>query len=135
MPWTRQGGRPRSRRADQHPPCEGGRVRRAGSRTGRASSLDGPGDETSVNLLFAGHELGRIEIYRTGRHPHAQSRISSHGADFVLVMSGHVTLAVDDVPHLLETGDTTLFSGLSSHYCTTRDSPAVTHTLVGHPRD
>jgi hypothetical protein len=50
-------------------------------------------------------------------------------------MSGHVTLAVDDVPHLLETGDTTLFSGLSSHYCTTRDSPAVTHTLVGHPRD
>ncbi|MFE7393035.1 helix-turn-helix domain-containing protein [Streptomyces sp. NPDC057582] len=104
----------------------------------RASSLDEPDDETSVNLLFAGHELGRIEIYRTRLHPHAQSQISSHGADsveYVLVMSGQVTLVVDDVPHLLETGDTARFSGLSSHYYTTQDSPAITHTVVGYPRD
>ncbi|WP_327248083.1 cupin domain-containing protein [Streptomyces sp. NBC_01320] len=104
----------------------------------RASSLDEPDDETSVNLLFAGHELGRIEIYRTRLHPHAQSQFSSHGADsveYVLVMSGQVTLVVDDIPHLLETGDTARFSGLSSHYYTTQDSPAVTHTIVGHPRD
>lgn len=48
-----------------------------------ASSLDEPDDETSVNLLFAGHEQSRIAIYRTRLHPHAQSRISSHGADSV----------------------------------------------------
>ncbi|MER5846530.1 hypothetical protein ABT126_05545 [Streptomyces sp. NPDC002012] len=31
--------------------------------------------------------------------------------------------------------DTARFSGLSSHYYTTEDSPAVTHTIVGYPRD
>lgn len=41
----------------------------------------------------------------------------------------------NDVPHLLEGGETAQFSGLSSHYYTTEDSPAVTHTIVGHPRD
>ncbi|MER8084952.1 XRE family transcriptional regulator [Streptomyces sp. NPDC058316] len=104
----------------------------------RVSSLDEPEDETSVNLLFSGHEQGRIEIYRTRLHPHAQSQVSSHGADsveYVLVMSGQVTLVVNDVPHLLEAGDTARFSGLSSHYYTTEDSPAVTHTIVGYPRD
>lgn len=98
----------------------------------RASSLDEPADETSVNRLFAGHELGRIEICRTRPHPHTQSRISSHGADsveYVLVIRPS-DLVVDDVPYLLETGDTARFSGLSSHYRTTRDSPAV----VGYPR-
>ncbi|MET7860645.1 hypothetical protein ABZS81_26215 [Streptomyces sp. NPDC005318] len=48
-------------------------------------------------------------------------------------MSGQVTLVVDDVPHVLETGDTARFSGPSSHYCTTEESPAVTHTIVGYP--
>ncbi|MEV0490051.1 XRE family transcriptional regulator [Streptomyces atratus] len=103
----------------------------------RASSLDGPDEETSVNRLFADHELGRIEICRTRPHLHAQSRISSHGADsveYVLVTSDQGTLVVDDVPYLPETGDAAHFSGLSSHYCTTRDSPAVTHTVVGYPR-
>ncbi|MET8331451.1 cupin domain-containing protein [Streptomyces sp. NPDC005181] len=47
------------------------------------------------------------------------------GVEYVLVMSGQVKLVVDDVPHLLETGDTARFSGLSSHYCTTRDSSAI----------
>ncbi|MFF2324533.1 MULTISPECIES: helix-turn-helix domain-containing protein [unclassified Streptomyces] len=104
----------------------------------RAASLDEPADETSVNLLYSGHEPGRIEIYRTRLHPHAQSQVSSHGVDsveYVLVMSGQVTLVVNDVPHLLGTGDTARFSGLSSHYYTTEDSPAVTHTIVGYPRD
>ncbi|MFD4945571.1 helix-turn-helix domain-containing protein [Streptomyces sp. NPDC058409] len=104
----------------------------------RAASLDEPEDETSVNLLYSGHEQGRIEIYRTRLHPHAQSQVSSHGADsveYVLVMSGQVTLVVNDVPHLLEAGDTARFSGLSSHYYTTEDSPTVTHTIVGYPRD
>ncbi|WP_327365686.1 helix-turn-helix domain-containing protein [Streptomyces sp. NBC_01217] len=104
----------------------------------RAASLDEPEDETSVNLLYSGHEHGRIEIYRTRLHPHAQSQVSSHGADsveYVLVMSGQVTLVVNDVPHLLGTGDTARFSGLSSHYYTTEDSPAITHTIVGYPRD
>lgn len=104
----------------------------------RAGSLDEPEGETSVNLLFSGHEQGRIEIYRTRLHPHARSQVSSHGADsveYVLVMSGRVTLVVNDVPHLLEAGDTARFSGLSSHYYTTEDSPAVTHTIVGYPRD
>lgn len=104
----------------------------------RAASLDEPEDETSVNLLYSGHEQGRMEIYRTRLHPHAQSQVSSHGAgsvEYVLVMSGQVTLVVNDAPHLLEAGDTARFSGLSSHYYTTEDSPAVTHTIVGYPRD
>lgn len=104
----------------------------------RAASLDEPEDETPVDLLYSGHEQGRIEIYRTRLHPHAQSQVSSHGADsveYVLVMSGQVTLVVNEVPHLLGAGNTARFAGLSSHYCTTEDSPAVTHTIVGYPRD
>ncbi|MFF9348879.1 helix-turn-helix domain-containing protein [Streptomyces sp. NPDC014734] len=104
----------------------------------RAASLDEPEDETSVNLLFSGHTHGRVEVYRTRLHPHARSQVSSHGVDsveYVLVMAGRVTLVVDEVPHLLDTGDAARFSGLSSHYYTTEDSPAVTHTIVGHPRD
>ncbi|MFI6727123.1 cupin domain-containing protein [Streptomyces atratus] len=65
-------------------------------------------------------------VARTRLYPHAQSQVSSHGADsveYVLVVSGQVTLVVNDVPHLLETGDTARFSGLSSHYYTTKDSP------------
>ncbi|MGW5274993.1 hypothetical protein ACWEQP_20945 [Streptomyces sp. NPDC004044] len=91
---------------------------------------------STVDLLFAGHELGRIGLHRTRPHPHAQSQVSSHGADsveYVPPMSGQATLVVDDVPHLPETGDAARSSGLSSHYCRTRDSPAVTHSLVGHP--
>ncbi|WP_327259520.1 MULTISPECIES: cupin domain-containing protein [unclassified Streptomyces] len=97
-----------------------------------------PTTRPSGNLLFSGHEQGRIEIYRTRLHPQARSQVGSHGADsveYVLVMSGRVTLVVNDVPHLLEAGDTARFSGLSSHYYTTEDSPAVTHTIVGYPRD
>ncbi|WP_393054108.1 helix-turn-helix domain-containing protein [Streptomyces sp. LN549] len=104
----------------------------------RAASLDEPEDETSVNLLYSGHEQARMEIYRTRLHPHAQSQVSSHGTDsveYVLVMSGQVTLVVNDVPYLLEAGDTARFSAQSSHYYTTEDSPAVTHTVVGYPRD
>ncbi|MFF3057749.1 hypothetical protein [Streptomyces sp. NPDC057909] len=48
-------------------------------------------------------------------------------------MSGQATPVVDDVPRLPETGDAARSSGPSSHYCTTQDSPAVAHTLVGHP--
>ncbi|MFD7427164.1 helix-turn-helix domain-containing protein [Streptomyces sp. NPDC059818] len=104
----------------------------------RAAELVEPEDETSVTLLYSGHEQGRMEIYRTRLHPHAQSQVSSHGADsveYVLVLSGQVTLVVNDVPHLLDAGDTARFSGLSSHYYTTEESPAVTHTIVGYPRD
>lgn len=104
----------------------------------RAAELVEPEDEASVTLLYSGHERGRMEIYRTRLHPHAQSQVSSHGADsveHVLVMSGQVTLVTNDVPHLLEAGDTARFSGLSSHYHATEDSPAVTHTIVGYPRD
>ncbi|MER5274996.1 XRE family transcriptional regulator [Streptomyces sp. NPDC002809] len=104
----------------------------------RAASLDEPEDETSVNLLYSGHEQARMEIYRTRLHPHAQSQVSSHGTDsveYVLVMSGQVTLVVNDVPYLLEAGDTARFSAQCSHYYTTEDSPAVTHTVVGYPRD
>ncbi|MFJ2091279.1 helix-turn-helix domain-containing protein [Streptomyces sp. NPDC087901] len=104
----------------------------------RAATLDEPEDETSVNLLYSGHEQARMEIYRTRLHPHAQSQVSSHGTDsveYVLVMSGQVTLVVNDVPYLLEAGDTARFSAQSSHYYTTEDSPAVTHTVVGYPRD
>lgn len=49
-------------------------------------------------------------------------------------MSGHAMPMVDDVPHPLETGDAARFPGLSSHHRTTRDSPAVTHTLAGYSR-
>ncbi|MDF6040627.1 cupin domain-containing protein [Streptomyces sp. JH14] len=104
----------------------------------RASSPDEPDDETSVNLLSAGHEQGRIEIYRARLHPHAPRRISSHGAasvEHVLMKSGQVTLGVDVVPQVLETGDTARFPGLSSHHYTTKKSPAVTHAIVGYPRD
>ncbi|MGW1229961.1 helix-turn-helix domain-containing protein [Streptomyces sp. NPDC002530] len=104
----------------------------------RASSLVEPDDETTVSLLYSGHEQGRMEIYRTRLHPHAQSQVSSHGdqsVEHVLVMSGRVTLVVNDVPHLLEAGDSARFSAQYSHYYTTEDSPAVTHTVVGYPRD
>ncbi|MEU1087646.1 hypothetical protein ACFYPN_15475 [Streptomyces sp. NPDC005576] len=51
------------------------------------------------------------------------------------VLSGSVTLVVDDVPHLLGTGDTARFSGLSSHYYSTHDYPALTQTIVSYPGD
>ncbi|MFE5244167.1 MULTISPECIES: helix-turn-helix domain-containing protein [unclassified Streptomyces] len=104
----------------------------------RAGDLHEPDDETSVNLLFAGRGEGRIEIYRSRLHPHDTSQVSSHGTDsveYVTVLSGRATLVVDDVPHQLETGDTARFSGLSSHYYTTQDSPAVTQTIVSYPGD
>ncbi|WP_299538977.1 helix-turn-helix domain-containing protein [uncultured Streptomyces sp.] len=104
----------------------------------RAADLHEPDDETSVNLLFAGRGEGRIEIYRSRLHPHDQSQVSSHGAgsvEYVTVVSGSVTLVVDEVPHLLEAGDTARFSGLSSHYYTTQDRPAVTQTMVCYPDD
>lgn len=40
----------------------------------RASSLEEAEDETSVNLLFSGHEHSRMEVYRSRLHPHAQSQ-------------------------------------------------------------
>lgn len=104
----------------------------------RASPPDEPDDETSVSLLSAGHEQGRIDVYRARLHPHAQRRISSRGADsveHVLVMSGQVTLGMDVVPQVLETGETARFPGPSSHHYTTEKSPAVTHAIVGYPRD
>jgi transcriptional regulator with XRE-family HTH domain len=103
----------------------------------RAADLPEPPDETSVNLLFAGHEPGRVELYRTRLHPHAQSQLSSHGAgsvEYVVVLSGEVTLTVDGRAHHLGTGDSARFSGLSSHYYSTAEAPAVTLTMVGHPR-
>ena len=103
-----------------------------------ASSLEEAEDETSVNLLFSGHEHSRMEVYRSRLHPHAQRQISTHGADsveYVLVMPGEVTPVADDVPYRLGTGDSARFSGLSSHCYTTDDSPAVTHTIVTYPRD
>ncbi|MEU6158980.1 XRE family transcriptional regulator [Streptomyces sp. NPDC047130] len=103
----------------------------------RAADLPEPPDETSVHQLFAGHEPGRIELYRTRLHPHAQSQLSSHGAgsvEYVVVLAGEVTLTVDDRPYHLGTGDSARFSGLSSHFYTTDAAPAVTLTMVGHPR-
>lgn len=104
----------------------------------RAGDLHEPEHETSVSLLFSGRAEGRIEIYRSRLHPHDQSQVSSHGVDsveYVTVLAGSVTLVVDDEPHLLGTGDTARFSGLSSHYYTTQNSPALTQTLVSYPGD
>ncbi|MEK8142737.1 cupin domain-containing protein [Streptomyces sp. M10(2022)] len=81
---------------------------------------------------------GRIEIYRSRLHPHDRSQVSSHGTgsvEYVSVLSGSLTLVVDDVSHQLETGDAARFSGLSSHYYTTRDRPAVTQTVVSYSGD
>ncbi|MFI5633660.1 hypothetical protein ACIA8E_30660 [Streptomyces sp. NPDC051664] len=91
---------------------------------------------STVDLLFAGHELGRIEIHRTRLHPHARSLVSSHGADpveCIPVMSGQATPMVDDVPQPPETGDAARFSGHRSHHAA-QDSLAVTHTLAGYSR-
>lgn len=104
----------------------------------RASDLSEPEDETSVSLLFSGRAEGRIELYRSRLHPHDRSQVSSHGVasvEYVTVLSGSVTLVVDDAPHLLGTGDTARFSGLSSHYYSTHDSPALTQTIVCYPGD
>ena len=37
--------------------------------------------------------------------------------------------------YALDQGDTARFSGLSSHHYETEESTAVTHTVVGYPRD
>ncbi|MEW2624956.1 XRE family transcriptional regulator [Streptomyces sp. NPDC048106] len=101
----------------------------------RAARLPEPPDETSVNLLFADPEPRRTEMYRTRLHPHAQSQLSSHGAgsvEYVVVLSGAVTLVVEGEEHHLATGDSARFAGMSSHYYTTHDAPAVTLTVVGY---
>ncbi|MFF7330016.1 helix-turn-helix domain-containing protein [Streptomyces sp. NPDC008150] len=102
----------------------------------RAAELAEPEGETSVNLLFATTGHGRAEIYRSRLHPHTRSQVSSHGAgsvEYVMVVSGRVSLVVDDVPYLLETGDSARFDGRSAHCYTTEECPAVTHSIVGFP--
>ena len=102
-----------------------------------AEPAEEPG-ETSVHFLFAQGELGRAEFYRSRLHPHAQSQVSSHGTDsveYVSVVSGRVVLVVDGERYALDQGDTARFSGLSSHHYETEESTAVTHTVVGYPRD
>lgn len=104
----------------------------------RAASLNEPPGEVAVNLLFSSHEHGRVELYRSALPPRSRSQASTHGADsveYVLVVSGAVTLVVEEEPHLLTTGDAARFSGLSEHYYTTGDLPAITHSLLGLPRD
>ncbi|MFE4454860.1 helix-turn-helix domain-containing protein [Streptomyces sp. NPDC056796] len=102
----------------------------------RAGDLDEPEGESAVNLLFAAHGHSRFEVYRSRLHPHAQSQLSSHGAgsvEYVMVVAGQVTLVVDEVPHALHAGDSARFDGRASHYYTTEDSPATTHSIVGYP--
>ncbi|MEU3081635.1 helix-turn-helix transcriptional regulator [Streptomyces albidoflavus] len=102
-----------------------------------AEPAEEPG-ETSVHFLFAQGELGRAEFYRSRLHPHAQSQVSSHGTDsveYVTVVCGRVVLVVDGERYALDQGDTARFSGLSSHHYETEESTAVTHTMVGYPRD
>ncbi|MCQ4214059.1 helix-turn-helix domain-containing protein [Streptomyces longispororuber] len=102
----------------------------------RAADLTEAAEETTVSLLFTGSAAGRSEFYRSRLHPHAQSQVSTHGIDsveYVLVVSGAVTLVVDDVPHLLGEGDAARFSGLSPHYYATQESPAITHSVVLYP--
>ncbi|SHN36063.1 helix-turn-helix domain-containing protein [Actinacidiphila paucisporea] len=104
----------------------------------RVGDLTEPDDETAVNLLFSAHGHSRVEIYRSRLHPHAQSQVSSHGAgsvEYVMVVSGRVSLMVDGVAHRLETGDSARFDGRASHYYTTQDCPATTHSIVGFPMD
>ncbi|MFJ8860142.1 helix-turn-helix domain-containing protein [Streptomyces sp. NPDC102451] len=102
----------------------------------RAGELDEPEGESAVNLLFAAHGHSRFEVYRSRLHPHAQSQLSSHGTgsvEYVMVVAGQVTLVVDEVPHDLHAGDSARFDGRASHYYTTEDSPATTHSIVGYP--
>ncbi|MFF8690646.1 helix-turn-helix domain-containing protein [Streptomyces sp. NPDC015144] len=102
----------------------------------RAGEIDEPDGESAVNLLFAAHGHSRFEVYRSRLHPHAQSQISSHGTgsvEYVMVVSGRVTLVVDEVPYDLHAGDSARFDGRVSHYYTTEDSPAATHSIVGYP--
>ncbi|MEU9062193.1 XRE family transcriptional regulator [Streptomyces sp. NPDC048430] len=102
----------------------------------RAAELDEPEGESAVNLLFAAHGHSRFEVYRSRLHPHAQSQLSSHGTgsvEYVMVIAGRVTLVVDEVPYDLHAGDSARFDGRVSHYYTTEDSPAATHSIVGYP--
>ncbi|MFD6278617.1 helix-turn-helix domain-containing protein [Streptomyces sp. NPDC060209] len=102
----------------------------------RAGELDEPEGESAVNLLFAAHGHSRFEVYRSRLHPHAQSQLSSHGTgsvEYVMVVAGQVTLVVDEVPYDLHAGDSARFDGRASHYYTTEDSPAATHSIVGYP--
>ncbi|MFJ4623912.1 helix-turn-helix domain-containing protein [Streptomyces sp. NPDC088812] len=102
----------------------------------RADELAEPDGETAVNLLFEGHGHSRFEVYRSRLHPHAQSQVSSHGTgsvEHVMVVAGRVTLVVDEVPYDLRAGDSARFDGRASHYYTTDDSAATTHSIVGYP--
>ncbi|MFD7131654.1 helix-turn-helix domain-containing protein [Streptomyces sp. NPDC059894] len=102
----------------------------------RAAELAEPEGESAVNLLFAAYGHGRFEVYRSRLHPHAHSQLSSHGAgsvEYVMVVSGRVTLIVDDLPYHLHAGDSARFDGRASHYYTTEESPATTHSIVAYP--
>ncbi|GJF25383.1 MULTISPECIES: XRE family transcriptional regulator [Streptomyces] len=102
----------------------------------RADELTEPDGETAVNLLFEGHGHSRFEVYRSRLHPHAQSQVSSHGTgsvEHVMVVAGRVTLVVDGVPYELRAGDSARFDGRASHYYTTDESTAITHSIVGYP--
>ncbi|MFE9953551.1 helix-turn-helix domain-containing protein [Streptomyces sp. NPDC005531] len=104
----------------------------------RGADIDEPQDTSAVHLLFTGYDLGRLEVYRSRLHPHAQSQVSTHGPgsmEYVMVVEGRVTLFTEGVPHLLEAGDSARFSGQTSHYYLTQESPAVTHSVVAYPRD
>lgn len=98
----------------------------------RYASIGPARPPATVDPLFAGHghELGRTGIYRTRLHPHAQSQVSSRGADsmeYVPAMSGQAT-GGGRRPSYAGGGGAARSSGPSSHYCTTQTS------LPSHPR-
>ncbi|MEU6440580.1 XRE family transcriptional regulator [Streptomyces sp. NPDC047046] len=103
----------------------------------RAAELAVPDDEISVHLLFSSHEHGRTELYRTTLPPRSRSQASTHGTgsvEYVMVVSGHVTLVADETPYPLAPGDAARFSGAVEHYYTTGAERAVTHSMLGYPR-
>ncbi|MFF0224167.1 helix-turn-helix domain-containing protein [Streptomyces sp. NPDC004629] len=103
----------------------------------RTSALPVPPGEIAVHLLFSSHEHGRTELYRTVLPPRSRSQASTHGAgsvEYVMVVSGRVTLMADEVPYPLGPGDAARFSGTTEHYYTTAEEGAVTHSMLGYPR-
>ncbi|MDT0421816.1 cupin domain-containing protein [Streptomyces evansiae] len=103
----------------------------------RAAELAVPDGEISVHLLFSGHEHGRTGLYRTVLPPRGRSRAGAHGAgsvEYVMVVSGHLTLVADETPYPLGPGGAARFSGAVERSFTTGTEGAVTHSVLGYPR-
>ncbi|MFJ4699679.1 cupin domain-containing protein [Streptomyces sp. NPDC088768] len=83
------------------------------------------------------HEHGGTGLYRTVLPPRGRSRAGPHGAgsvEYVMVVSGHLTLVADETPYPLGPGDAARFSSAVEHSCTTGTEGAVTHSVLGYPR-